>query len=133
LKNFRVTAILATAGLSLFGSVRAADLYVIANPSVEVNENQIHDVYIGNKQIVGGAKVIPMDNATLQTEFLAKVLKLDGQKYSLIWTKKGFREGLNPPSVKSSDAEVASAVKSTPGAIGYVANMPAGVQLIKKY
>lgn len=133
MKNFRVAAILATACLSLFGSVRAADLYVIANPSVELNENQIHDVFVGNKQIVGGAKVIPMDNATLQTEFLAKVLKLDGQKYGLIWTKKGFREGLNPPSVKSSDAEVVSAVKSTPGAIGYVASLPAGVQLIKKY
>lgn len=133
MKNFRVTAILATAGLTLFGSARAADLYVIANPSVELAENQIHDVFVGNKQIVRGAKIVPMDNATLQADFLEKVLKLDGHKYNLIWTKKGFREGLNPPSVKSSDAEVVSAVKSTPGAIGYVANLPAGVQLIKKY
>ena len=95
MKNFKVTAILATAALSLFGSARAADLYVIANPSVELAENQIHDVFVGNMQIVRGAKIIPMDNATLQAEFLEKVLKLDGQKYGLIWTKKGFREGLN--------------------------------------
>jgi hypothetical protein len=111
----------------------AADLYVIANNSLELSSDDVRDVFVGDKQIAGSTKVNPMDNASLQKDFLEKVLKIDGLKYSNIWTKKGFRDGLNPPPVKAGDAEVISAVKSTPGAVGYVSSVPAGVKLIKKY
>ena len=91
------------------------------------------DVFLGDKQVAGGTKVVPMDNASAQKDFLEKVLKIDGPKYGNIWTKKGFRDGLNPPAVKSSDAEVISAVKATPGGVGYVTSAPAGVKVVKKY
>ena len=113
--------------------VMAADIYVIANSALALGEEDVRDVFIGDKQIAGGTKVNPMDNASLQKDFLERVLKIDGPKYSNIWTKKGFRDGLNPPPVKSGDAEVISAVKATAGAVGYVSSMPAGVKLIKKY
>lgn len=127
-----------TASLVLAGSLHlipamAADIYVIANNGLALTAEDIRDVFVGDKQIAGSTKVIPMDNASLQKEFIEKVLKIDGPKYSNIWTKKGFRDGLNPPAVKSGDAEVISAVKSTPGAVGYVSSVPAGVKLIKKY
>ena len=111
----------------------AADVYVIAHSALTLAEDEVRDVFIGDKQIVGGTKVVPMDNASLQKDFVEKVLKIDGPKYSSIWTKKGFRDGINPPPVKSGDAEVIAAVKATPGAVGYVSSAPAGVKLIKKY
>lgn len=127
-KTVALLAFAAAAGCSF-----AADVYVIANGAVSPAPEDIRDVFLGEKQIVGGTRIVPMDNAALQKDFLDKVVKLDATKYSSIWTKKGFRDGLNPPPVKSSDAEVIAAVKATPGAIGYVSSAPAGVKVIQKY
>ena len=132
IKKIAATA-MTLAGLVLAAPVLAADVYVIAHSALTLAEDEVRDVFIGDKQIAGGTKVIPMDNASLQKDFFEKVLKIDGPKYSSIWTKKGFRDGLNPPPVKSGDAEVISAVKATPGAVGYASTVPAGVKLIKKY
>ena len=122
------TMLSATCGLAFAG-----DVYVIANNAGTPVVDDVRDIFLGEKQIVGGNKVVPMDNASLQKDFLDKVVKMDSSKYSSIWTKKGFRDGLNPPPVKSSDAEVIAAVKATPGAVGYVSNAPAGVKVVHKY
>jgi ABC-type phosphate transport system substrate-binding protein len=111
----------------------AGDIYVITNNATALASDEIREIFIGDKQIVGGVKVVPIENAALQKEFLEKVIKMDGAKYSNVWTKKGFREGLNPPAMKSGDAEVTAVVKSMPGAIGYVSSLPSGVKLIQKY
>ena len=124
----KTIALLALAAASEFSF--AADVYVIAHSAVNTATDEVRDIFLGEKQIAGGTKVIPMDNSALQKEFLDKVIKLDATKYS---SKKGFRDGLNPPPVKSGDAEVIAAVKATPGAIGYVSSAPAGVKVIQKY
>lgn len=111
----------------------AADVYVISHPAVDLSVDDIRDVFVGEKQIAGGTKLVPMDNASLQKDFLEKVVKIDASKYSAVWTKKGFRDGLNPPQVKSGDTEVISAVKATPGAVSYVSSAPQGVKVIRKY
>lgn len=113
--------------------VIAADVYVISHPAVDLSADDIRDVFVGEKQIAGGTKLVPMDNASLQKDFLEKVVKIDASKYSAVWTKKGFRDGLNPPQVKSGDAEAISAVKATPGAVSYVSSAPQGVKVIRKY
>ena len=66
-------------------------------------------------------------------EFLERVLKVDAAKYNAIWVKKGFRDGLNPPPVKTSDAEVIATVKANPGAIGYVTVPPKDLKVLAKY
>lgn len=111
----------------------AADLYVIANNSLSLSADDIRDVYLGDKQMASGTKLVPMDNSIQQNDFLEKALKIDAAKYNGIWIKKGFRDGLNAPPVKSGDAEVISAVKSNPGGIGYVSVVPKDVKLIGKY
>jgi hypothetical protein len=111
----------------------AGDVYVIAHPSVNITSDDVRDVFIGDKQIAGSVKLLAMDNSPAQKDFLERVVKLDAVKYTNVWTKKGFRDGLNPPALKNTDAEVISAVKSTPGAIGYVSSAPVGVHVIKKY
>lgn len=111
----------------------AADVFVVCHASVTLSADEIREVFVGEKQSAGSVKLQPMDNSAAQADFLAKVLKVDAGKYAAIWTKKGFREGINPPPVRASDLEVIAAVKSTPGAIGYVSKAPADVKVLQKY
>ena len=117
----------------LNGTANAGDVYVVCNKGLNVPAADVRDVFVGDKQVEGGTKLIPFDNSNVQKDFLDKVIKVDSGKYASIWAKKGFRDGLNPPGVKSSDAEVIAAVKSTPGAIGYISKMSDDVKLIQKY
>lgn len=133
--KIRTLALLASMLLAAAHSnlAAASDLYVIANASLTLNADDVRDVYLGDKQIAGGTRLVPLDNAAQQKEFLERALKLDAAKYNSIWIKKGFRDGLNTPALKSSDAETISAVKSNPGAIGYVSSAPKDVKVIGKY
>ena len=106
---------------------------VIAHPGVVLNSEEIRDVFLGEKQFIGNLKLVPVDNQSLQAEFLSKVLQSDERKYAARWTRKSFREGLAAPAVKGSDAEVASFVRSTPGAIGYVNASTPGVKVLETF
>lgn len=131
MKKEFVNSLLIGVLVSTGGMAWAGD--VIANISGKLTPDEVREVFVGDKTTAGGTKLIPIDNAASQAEFLAKVIKVDAGKYSTIWAKKGFREGLNPPTIRGSDSEVISIVKSTPGAIGYVSSAPAGIAVIMKY
>lgn len=103
-----------------------AEVYIIANPGTAVSAADIKDIFTGQKQFAGGTKLTPVDNASVQEAFLANALRMDPGRYNTIWTKKSFREGLNPPYVKTGDAEVLEFVRKTPGGIGYVSSAPPG-------
>lgn len=111
----------------------ADDLYVIANPNTSVTAADVREIFLGEKQFAGSVKIVPVDNAAAQADFLGKVMKMDTAKYSASWTKKSFRDGLTPPVLKSGDAEVLNYVKSTPGAVGYVVTKPSNVTVVQKY
>ena len=106
---------------------------VIAHPSVSLTSDEIRDVFLGEKQLFGDLRLVPVDNSAIQAEFLSRVLQSDLQKYSARWTKKSFREGLAAPAVKGSDAEVTAFVKRTPGAVGYVSGPTSGVKVLEKF
>jgi hypothetical protein len=111
-----------------------ADVYVIANPTLTVSAADVTAIYTGDKQLVGGVKLKPLDNHAGQAEFLSKVLQLNAGRYDSLWTMKSFRDGLTPPAVKATDLDVIAFVQSTPGAIGYITSAPpSGVTLLKKY
>ena len=122
-----------TAALSLLVSLAAyaADVIVIANPGVNLSAGDVRDIFLGEKQFAGSTRLSPVDNAALQESFLSKLIQMTSAKYTGIWTKKAFRDGLTAPAMKSGDAEVIEYVKRTPGAVGYVANAPAGVNIVK--
>ena len=124
-----------TACLVLGGApALAAGLFVIANPDVALSADDVKEVYLGEKQFAGPVRLVPVDNAMAQADFLKRAITIEAVKYSSTWTKKGFREGLNPPSIKSGDLEVIEFVKRTPGAVGYITVPPgSGVNLIVKY
>jgi ABC-type phosphate transport system substrate-binding protein len=129
--NSVVTGVLALCGL--LTSSWAGDVYVVAHPSVTLTADEVREVFTGEKQTAGSVKLVPMDNSAAQADFLSKVIKVDANKYASIWAKKGFREGINPPPSRASDLEVAAAVKSTPGAVGYVSKAMPELKLIQKY
>jgi hypothetical protein len=133
--NTKSLALFAAAVLAatLAARAAAADLYLIANPALSLSAEDVRDAYVGDKQIAGNTRIVPMDNAEQQQEFLARVLKLDAAKYNAIWVKKGFRDGLNPPPMKNNDAEVIATVRANPGGIGYVANPPKDLKVLGKY
>jgi hypothetical protein len=99
---------------------------------VTLNADEVRDVFLGEKQIAGSVKLVPVDNAAAQPAFLSRIIKLDPAKYAAAWAKKSFRDGLTPPSIKATDAEVVDFVKHVPGAVGYVTSAGAdGVNVIK--
>ena len=111
----------------------AKDVFVIAHPSVSLSADEIQDVYIGDKQFAGSQKLILVENASVQGDFLGAVIKIDPKRYNSLWVKKSFRDGLAIPAVKGSDAEVIAFVKNNPGAIGYVSAAPQGVKALAKF
>jgi ABC-type phosphate transport system substrate-binding protein len=106
---------------------------VIAHPSVSLSADEVKETFLGDKQLSGATKLVPVDNAAEQGDFTTKVLGMDATKYGARWTKKAFREGLTAPAVKGSDAEVVAFVKATPGAVGYVSGTASGVKVLMKY
>src|SRR5260370_5536219 len=75
----------------------AADLYVICNSRVSLSAADVRDLFLGEKQFAGAMKLVPVDNSSAQIVFLEKLLKMNSAKYSTTWTKKSFRDGINPP------------------------------------
>ncbi|HEY6922450.1 MAG TPA: hypothetical protein VI653_03195 [Steroidobacteraceae bacterium] len=121
-----IRTLVATALVTACGASRAGDIYVICHSGVSLTSADVRDVFLGEKQFIGSVKLLPADNSILQAAFLDKVIKMDAGKYSTSWTKKSFREGINPPPVKGSDAEALAYVKQTNGACSYVGSQPGG-------
>jgi hypothetical protein len=133
----RSAQLAALLGLTLAGWAGAAvsgDLFVICHAAVALRPAEIRDTFVGEKGFVGNLALAPADNSAAQAAFLEKVLKVDASKYASIWTKKSFRDGVNPPPMKASDAEALAYVKQTPGACSYVATAPGpGVTVIARF
>ena len=109
----------------------AGDLYITCSAGVTLAMADMRDVFLGEKQFAGPVKLLPVDNSAAQADFLEKVLRMNDTKYTTTWTKKSFRDGVTPPSVKSGDAEVIEYLKHTPGGCGYLGSAPpAGLMLI---
>jgi len=116
------------------GAVMAGDIYVICNAAVSLRAVEARDLFLGEKSLAGSTRLQPADNAAAQAAFLEKVLKVDAAKYAVIWTKKAFRDGANPPAIKASDAEALAYVKATPGGCSYLSTPPVGaVTVVGKF
>ena len=127
----RLFAAIIVSSLALTGAARAGE--VIAHPSVSLDEEEVRDLFLGERQFAGKLRLVPVDNLALQPEFLAKVLQTDARKYAARWVRKTFREGLRAPRVKGSDAEVIEFVRSTPGAVGYVNKVAGDVKVLAQF
>jgi hypothetical protein len=105
-------------------TVRAADLYIICNSQISLDEADVRELFLGEKQFAGALKLVPVDNSAAQSLFLGRVLNMSAERYSVTWVKKSFRDGINPPGVVGSDAEALASVRRTPGACSYITTPP---------
>lgn len=129
-------SVLVVLGVGVAGmtyAANAAEVYVISSEAVRFAPGELREVFLGERQFAAGRRLVPLDNASLQKDFVGRVVGIDPAKYATVWAKKGFREGINPPDVKASDQDVIAAVRTTPGAIGYVSQVPAGMHVVDKY
>jgi hypothetical protein len=123
-----LAVLLAAAG----AHAQAADLYIICNSRVPISTADVRDLFLGEKQFSGAVKLVPIDNSVAQSAFLEKVLQMNAAKYSTAWTKKSFRDGINPPLMAGSDAEALAYVRRTPGACSYVTAPAADLLVVSK-
>ena len=130
---FIALVMLGACGAGLAYAAQAADVYVISNEAVRFAPGELREVFLGERQFAGGRRLVLLDNANLQKDFIDRVVGIDPAKYSTVWAKKGFREGINPPDLKAGDKDVIATVRATPGAIGYVSMVPSGVHVVDKY
>ena len=131
MNRIAMLAVVSVALLKVCTPSRAGE--VIAHPSLVLSAEEVRELFMGDKQLAGSVKLVPIDNGAQQADFLVKVLQMDPTRYTARWTKKAFREGLRAPMAKGSDAEVAAFVRATPGAVGYVSTASVGVQSLQKY
>jgi hypothetical protein len=134
MRRARMVPLIGLALAGWAGASGAGELFVICNATLELRPTEIRDTFVGEKGFVGTVKLAPADNSVALAMFLDRVLKVDATKYAGIWTKKSFRDGVNPPPVKSNDAEALAYVKQTQGGCSYVATAPGpGVAVIARY
>lgn len=135
MKRTLLLAVLWTSLVALgrFGFAQAPALYIIGGQGVTLNGAEVKEVYVGDKVFSGSVKLVPVDNAAAREVFLSKVMEISATRYESIWTKKAFRDALNPHNVLPTDAQVLEFVKRTVGAVGYVFTPPSGVTIIQKF
>jgi ABC-type phosphate transport system substrate-binding protein len=107
------------------GLLWAADIKVIANPSVkatQVSAEELKRIFLATNNSLDGGHVVPVfeKGGATHEAFLKQYLgktdaALNIYYRSLVFTGKAFM-----PKVLGSDAEVAAYVAKTNGAIGYV-------------
>jgi hypothetical protein len=116
-------------------SPSAQSIYLIAHKSVTLKASEVRDVYLGDREFDGNVHITPVENASVSTTFVVKVLNIEPDRYAKLWLKKSFREGLTPPQRRASDSEVSAFVSRMQGAVGYVSSPPqtGDVQVIAKF
>jgi hypothetical protein len=117
------------------GAPSAADIYIVTNSDMKLSSGDIREIFLGDREFNGATRLVPVDNQAAQAEFTSKVLAMAVDRYSTLWTKRVFRDALNPPVQKQTDLEVLEFVRRTHGAIGYVSTPPhdKGVVVIAKF
>ena len=107
------------------GLISAADIRLIANPSVKANRvstDELKRIFLGTDTSLEGGHVVPVfeKGGATHDAFLKQYLgktdaALSTYYRSLVFTGKAFM-----PTMLGSDAEVVAYVARTTGAIGYV-------------
>jgi len=107
------------------GLISAADIKVIANPSVkatQVSSDELKRIFLGTATSLEGGHIVPVfgKGGATHEAFLKHYLgktdaALSTYYRSLVFTGKAFM-----PKTLGSDAEVVAYVARTKGAIGYV-------------
>jgi len=92
-------------------------------PVQSLSAKEVKEIFLGETAYWGDVKIVPIgyvDGATVQTDFLDRVVHVTENVYKTYWIKRIFREGGTPPRKVGSAAEALTAVSRSPGGIGFV-------------
>ncbi len=101
----------------------AEGIVVIAHPSVPKTDlATLQRIYTGKVIEINGVSIVPINappGSFERNRFLRDFLQQDEEKYTAYWTVRRYIGKGSPPREVAS-ADMAVAVQSTPGAIGYL-------------
>jgi ABC-type phosphate transport system substrate-binding protein len=128
------------AALFWAGAAHAADLFVIANPSVEVDTlplAQVARIYLLKRTTwPDGTRIVPVNRelgSPARSSFTRSVLKVDGATLADYWNQMHFK-GWMPPVIQESGQAMLRFIQNVPGSIGYVRadSPPANVKILAR-
>jgi len=103
-----------------------AELAVIVHPDNgnTVSQDQLKRIFLGKlKNFEDGSRALVFNQkaeTSIRVVFDEKIIKRTPSQMKAYWAKEVFSGKASAPIELASDAEVIDAVKSTPGAIGYI-------------
>lgn len=112
--------------LLLCSCLASAELAVIVHPdnSNTVTEEQLKRIFLGKlKNFEDGSRALVFNQkaeTSIRVMFDEKVIKRSPSQMKAYWAKEVFSGKASAPIELASDAEIVEAVKSAPGAIGYI-------------
>ena len=124
----RILPILAVlTGLALPGEIRAEDLLIIANPSVQVTTplglREVSAIYLLRMTVwPDGSLIVPVNreaSSAIRAKFTANILKQDTASLARYWNEMHF-QGKLPPLVQESEPAMLAFIQKIPGAVGYI-------------
>ena len=125
----KITFIAVLLTVMLSGPALAADVLVIAHPSVStdsLSKAELTRIYQKKMtQWSGGGAIVPVDlggAGDTQTSFYKSIMGMTVGEISNYWIRQAMTVGVKPPRSFQSPELVVKYVSMTPGAIGYVAS-----------
>ena len=127
MKRTTLFALFMTVLAAVSTAANAAEVKLIVNNSVRmqsVSKKTLSDIFLKKAAAwENGGAAVPVDNAAsaVRDDFSRSVHGRPAAAVKSYWNQQVFSGRGVPPVEKASDAEVLAFVKSTPGAVGYVA------------
>lgn len=119
MKHRHLFALALAAGVLAAPLAQAADLVVIANPTVgPLTKDQVADLFLGKSQAF-----TPIDQAEaspLYAEFYKKATGRDAAQVKSTWSRIVFSGKGQPPKQLPDSAAVKKAVAADPKGVGYI-------------
>ena len=128
-------SILALGFLLAWTSARGQDITIVANPSIhisQISEAQLRDIFTGvRSRFDDGSHATPvlLKGGPAHEVFLSKHIGDSADDFRTRWRKAMFTGQGSMPREFPTEAALLQYVLATPGAIGYVSHVPAGVQV----
>lgn len=117
------------AALLLGGAMHAfgqGTVVVVAHPDTPaLTGDALQKIYLGKVVEVGGRSIVPVNLAkgdAIRKTFMEQVMAQDDEKFVAYWTVRRYIGKGSPPREFATLKEQLDFVRSTPGAIGYLAD-----------
>ena len=118
-------------GIAIWGvhcapaALPGSSVLVVAHPDTPaLDEQTVQKIYLGKIVEIDGRPIIPVNLAkgsAMRKNFMERILAQDDDKFIAYWTVRRYIGKGSPPREFASLQEQLEFVRSTPGAVGYLA------------